>query len=108
MLNLIGVVPNPYFGYSGYETSRFDTKVRIINLPQQATIYIYSLDGALVRTLTKDDANSYVDWNIQNSARFATMCCQWNMYLMDVKAVGIGEVVLKWFGAERPIDVTTY
>jgi hypothetical protein len=30
------------------------------------------------------------------------------MYLMHVQAEGIGEVILKWFGAMRPIDATTY
>jgi len=30
------------------------------------------------------------------------------MYMMDVKAEGIGETVLRWFGAMRPIDITTY
>jgi len=30
------------------------------------------------------------------------------MYLIHVKADGIGETVLKWFGAMRPLDITTY
>ena len=99
-------MPNPYYGYSGYEQNRFDTKVRIINLPAKATIYIYSLDGSLIRTLTKNDPNtSYVDWDIRNTAGLPIAS---GMYLMDVKADGIGEIVLRWFGATRPIDVTTY
>jgi hypothetical protein len=106
LLSRIYAVPNPYYGYSGYEANRFDTKVRIINLPAQATIYIYSLDGALIRTLSKDDAStSYIDWDIKNTVGLPVAS---GMYLMDVKAVGIGETVLKWFGAMRPIDVTTY
>src|SRR5690606_22756252 len=52
LLDEIGVVPNPYYGYAaGYEQNRLDTRVRIINLPRQATINIYSLDGTLIRTL---------------------------------------------------------
>lgn len=106
LLSQIQPVPNPYYGYSGYETDRLDTRVRIINLPAEATIYIYSLDGELVRTLTKSDPSTpYIDWDIKNSAGITIAS---GMYLMDVKAVGIGEVVLKWFGAMRPIDVTSY
>lgn len=106
LLSRIYAVPNPYYGYSGYEQNRFDTKVRIINLPAQVTIYIYALDGSLVRTLTKNDPSTpYIDWDILNSAGLPIAS---GMYLMDVKAAGIGETVLKWFGAMRPIDVTSY
>jgi len=75
-------------------------------LPANVTIYIYSLDGSLVRTLTKaDQTTSYIDWDIRNTAGLPVAS---GMYLMDVKADGIGETVLKWFGALRPLDVTTY
>ena len=106
LLSRIYAVPNPYYGYSGYETNRFDTKVRIINLPAVANINIYTLDGALIRTLSKNDpGTSYIDWDIRNSAGLPIAS---GMYLMDVKAEGIGETVIRWFGATRPIDVTTY
>lgn len=106
LLNRIFVVPNPYYGYSGYENNRFSTKVRIINLPAKVTVYIYSLDGSLVRTLTKNDPNtSYLDWDIRNTVGLPIAS---GMYMMHVKAEGIGETVLRWFGATRPIDVTQY
>ncbi len=106
LLDRIKSVPNPYYGYSGYETSRYDTKVKIINLPARTTVRIYSLDGTLVRTLTKSDPNtSYLDWDVRNSAGLPVAG---GMYLMHVQAEGIGEVILKWFGAMRPIDATTY
>ena len=106
LLSRIMPVPNPYYGYSGYEANRFDTKVRIINLPPKATVNIFSLDGSLIRVLTKSDQSvSYLDWDIRNSVGLPIAS---GMYLMDVKAEGIGEVVLKWFGATRPLDVTNY
>lgn len=106
LLNRIHAVPNPYYGYSGYENNRLDTRVRIINLPAKATVNIYSLDGTLIRTLTKSDPNvSYIDWDIRNSVGLTVAS---GMYLMDVKADGIGEVVLRWFGALRPIDITQF
>ena len=106
LLSRIFAVPNPYYGFSGYEGNRLDTKVRIINLPAQVTINIYSLDGSLVRTLSKNDPlTSYIDWDIRNSVGLPVAS---GMYLMDVKAEGIGETVVRWFGAMRPIDISTY
>ncbi len=106
LLDRINVVPNPYYGYSGFESNRYDTKVRIINLPPQATIRIYSMDGSLVRTITKNSPNvSYVDWDIRNTAGLPIAS---GVYMMHVNAVGIGERVIKWFGATRPLDVTQY
>ncbi|MES2704291.1 MAG: hypothetical protein V4649_16740 [Bacteroidota bacterium] len=108
LLSRIYAVPNPYYGYSGYEkaNSRFDTKVRIINLPAKVTVDIYSLDGVLIRTLTKSDPEvPYIDWDIRNSVGLPIAS---GMYLMNVRAEGIGEKVIKWFGATRPLDVSTY
>jgi len=106
LLSNIYAVPNPYYGYSGYEQNRFDTKVRIINLPAQTTISIYTLDGKLIRTLSKNDPNTpYIDWDIKNASGLPVAS---GMYLIDVNAAGIGEKVIKWFGAMRPLDVTSY
>lgn len=106
LLDRIFVVPNPYYGYSGFEKNRLDTRVKIINLPAKATVYIYSLDGTLVRTLSKNDPNvTYIDWDIRNSVGLPVSS---GMYMMHVKADGIGETVLRWFGATRPIDISTY
>ncbi len=105
LLDRILAVPNPYYAYSSYELNRLDTRVRIINLPAKATVSIYSLDGALVTKLTKDNPNvSYIDWNVRNMKDLPIAS---GMYLMHVNAEGIGETVLRWFGAMRPIDVTT-
>lgn len=106
LLDQIFVSPNPYYGYVGYENNRLDTRVRIVNLPRLATIHIYSLDGTLIRTLTKDNPNeSFVDWDTRN-AKGLTIAS--GMYLIHVKAEGIGETVIRWFGAFRPVDITTY
>jgi len=106
ILDNIRVVPNPYYAYAGYEQSRLDTRVRITNLPRRATINIYSLDGSLVRRLNKDDANrAYIDWDLRNMKGLPISS---GMYLFHVNAEGIGETVLRWFGAMRPVDITTY
>lgn len=106
MLDNIRVVPNPYYAYAGYEQSRLDTRVRITNLPRRATINVYALDGTLVRRLKKDDVNrSYIDWDLRN---MKGMPIASGMYLFHVNADGIGETVIRWFGAMRPVDITNY
>ncbi len=105
LLDKILMSPNPYYGYVGYEASRLDTRVRIINLPKKATISIYSTDGSLIRTLTKDNDLPYVDWDTRNAKGLAISS---GMYLVHVQAEGIGEKVIRWFGAMRPVDLTTY
>lgn len=102
----IHVVPNPYYAYSTYEGDRLDTRVKIINLPERATIKIYTIDGALVKTINKNDAkSSFVDWDIKNDKGVPIAS---GMYLVHVNLPGIGETVLKWFGAMRPIDITSF
>lgn len=102
----IHVVPNPYYAYSEYENTRVDNRVRIINLPTRATIKIYTLDGNLIRTIEKNDANTnYVDWDIKNAKNIPIAS---GMYLVHVNLPGIGETVLKWFGAMRPTDLTSF
>lgn len=106
LMDRIHTVPNPYYGYNGYELNRYDTRVKIINLPARATVSIYSLDGTLIRKLEKDNANvSYIDWDIRNAKGLPIAS---GMYLMHVNAEGIGEKVIRWFGAMRPIDITNY
>ena len=102
----IHVVPNPYYAYSEYESSRIENKVRIINLPEKAIIKIYTIDGALIRTINKNDAKTnYVDWDIKNSKNIPIAS---GMYLVHVELPGIGETILKWFGAMRPTDLTSF
>ncbi len=104
-LDLIRVVPNPYYGASRYETSQIDNRVRITNLPIQCVIKIYTLNGTLIRTLRKDDASTFVDWDLLNQERIPIAS---GMYLLHVNAPGIGEKVVKWFGVTRPIDLDTF
>lgn len=109
LVDRIHVVPNPYKaqasgGGGSYENSRLQTKVKIINLPQQATVDIYSLDGTLVRHLDKDNDQPYLDWDMYNSAGLPIAS---GMYLVHVRVYGTSKVI-RWFAAMRPLDVTNY
>ncbi|MCU0327898.1 MAG: hypothetical protein MUE53_02805 [Chitinophagales bacterium] len=48
------VVPNPYNAYSIYENTPIQNLVKIVGVPDQCKISIYTIDGVLVRTLSRD------------------------------------------------------
>jgi len=103
-LELINIVPNPYYSYSSYENNALDNRIKITNLPQQATVTIYNVNGTLVRQLTKDSEETYVDWDLKN---FAGIPIAGGVYIIHVKT-DVGEKVLKWFGILRPPDLNTF
>jgi hypothetical protein len=104
-MELINAVPNPYYGYSAYETNQLDNRVKFTNLPQQATISIFTVSGTLVRMIKKDDSVTSVDWDLKNDYGIPIAS---GLYIIHVNAPGIGEKIIKWFGALRPIDLDTF
>jgi hypothetical protein len=101
----INVVPNPYYGHSAYEKTRIDNVIKIINLPVKCKIRIYTLAGTLIRTLDKDNDQTYVTWDLKNDKNVQIAS---GLYIMHVDAPGIGERILKWFGVMRPYDLQSY
>ncbi|MFM8432397.1 MAG: hypothetical protein ACKOA1_06350, partial [Bacteroidota bacterium] len=118
-LDLINIVPNPYYAYSNYEQNQFDNRVRITNLPSNCTVSIYTTSGILVRRLRRDagldntdgkvfpelNLATYIDWDLKNTESIPVAS---GIYLIHVLAPGIGERTLKWFGVMRPIDLDTF
>ncbi|MBK7212955.1 MAG: hypothetical protein IPH88_06595 [Bacteroidales bacterium] len=104
-LDKINVVPNPYYGYSPYEVDQLDNRIKIVNLPQRCTISIYSTGGSLIRTFNKDESKTYIDWDLKN---FAGIPVAGGVYIIHVKAPGVGEKVIKWFGSLRPVDFNSF
>jgi hypothetical protein len=120
-LNLINVVPNPYYGYDDYEQNQLDNRIKIVNLPLHCTITIFDMSGVMIRQFVVDksgiseprgstadlntDAKTSIDWDLKN---FAGIPISGGMYLIDVKADGIGERTVKWFGILRPVDLNSY
>ena len=105
ILSLINVVPNPYYAYSNYETNRLDNLVKIVNLPDQCTVKIYTVNGILVRTFNKDNNVTHVEWNLKN---FKNIPISSGLYLIHVDVPNVGERVLKWFGVIRPPDLDNF
>ena len=101
-LKMINVVPNPYYAYSEYETTRLENKVKITNLPDVCTIRIYTSSGKLVRTFKKDSPVTSIDWDLKNHKGISLSS---GVYLIHVDVPDVGEVVLKFFGGMRAIDL---
>jgi len=104
-LDMINVVPNPYYAYSTYETSQLDNRIKITNLPRRATISIYTISGTLIKQIKKNDNITSVDWDLKNTFGIPVAS---GLYVIHVDAKGVGEKVLKWFGVMRPIDLDTF
>lgn len=123
-LDLINVVPNPYYAYSAYEKNRTENKIKITNLPNKCKIKIFTLNGTLVRTFDRDVSGqedlqitdlgsdyvhskriSYQDWDLKNQSGIVIAS---GLYIIHVDVPGVGEKILKWFGVLRPLDLQNY
>lgn len=104
----INIVPNPYYAFSTYEKNQLDNRVRIINLPRKCNVYIYTLNGSLVRKFSKDETtdnhSTYLDWDLKNQAGIPVAS---GLYIIHIDGFDLGSKTLKWFGIMRPIDLDT-
>lgn len=104
-LDLIRVVPNPYYGYSQYETSQLDNIVRITNLPAKCNISIYATNGTLIRQIRKDNSDTWIAWDLKNQYNVPIAS---GVYIIHIDAGEAGEKIVKWFGALRPVDLNAF
>ena len=102
VLDLINVVPNPYYAFSEYERTRLETKVKITNLPEKCTVKIYTTSGKLVRTFKKDSPITSLDWDLTNHKSIPVAG---DVYLIYVEVPDVGTKVLKFFGGMRQVDL---
>ncbi len=117
-LDMINVVPNPYYGYSSYETSQFTNTVKITNLPAKCVVKIFTIDGKFVKQynrnevgLSQADRNNpgiamtqitpALEWDLKNTKGIPVAS---GVYLIHIEAEGMGERVIKWFGIGRQFD----
>ncbi|HRH38983.1 MAG TPA: hypothetical protein PK760_11585, partial [Flavobacteriales bacterium] len=104
-LDNINVTPNPYYAFSGYETSRLDNRVKFINLPRQCNVSIFTINGTLVRKFRKDNDLTFLDWDLKNTNGIPIAG---GTYICHVEVPGVGEKVIKWFGVLRPLDLQNF
>lgn len=104
-LEMVNVVPNPYWAYSGYERS-YDTPVlKFTHLPRSVTIRVFDLAGNLIRTLTKNDETNELSWNLRNEASLKIAS---GIYIAFVEAPGIGSKILKFAVIQREERLDRY
>jgi len=104
-LDLVNVVPNPYRGYSEYENSPIDSRVKITNLPPECNITIFDMAGNVIRRVNKADNNTFYEWDLKNGSNVPIAS---GLYLIHVKTKDLGEKVVRWYGIMHAIDLDTY
>lgn len=100
-LSNIGVVPNPYVASAEWErktlsvNGRGERRIDFINLPANCTVRIYTMAGALVKTLYKDSTpdDGSLSWNLVSEDG---MDVAYGLYIFHVDAPGVGEKVGKF------------
>ena len=92
----IKAFPNPYYGMSELEYDSGGEKfIYFSHLPAVCDIYIYSLNGSLVRKIqrnTGDPENSLEKWDLMNSGKQKVAS---GMYIVYVDCKGAGTKTLK-------------
>ncbi len=105
VMALIGAVPNPYKGRSAYETGNLDRVVRFVNLPDRATLRIFTLAGTLIRTLEKSSSEGRsLDWDLTTQTGLPVAS---GMYLVHVET-DFGEKVIKLGVVNRRIQLQNF
>jgi len=100
-LDRIGVVPNPYIASANWErktisaNGRGERRIDFINLPATCTVRIYTVAGALVKTLHKESGplDGSLSWNLLSEDG---MDVAYGLYIFHVDAPGIGEKIGKF------------
>nr|MBK9652052.1 hypothetical protein [Bacteroidota bacterium] len=118
-LDIINVVPNPYYAYSAYEKNQLDNVIKITNVPSRCTISIYTINGTLIRKYKRDvqpdnskaglveenNMNTSVNWDLKNSKAIPVAS---GMYIIHVDVPGIGVRTLHAMVIMRQVDVDTF
>jgi hypothetical protein len=100
-LSRISVVPNPYIAAASWEraelytTGRGDRKIDFTHLPAVCTVRIFTVAGALVKTLEKSSgaADGSLSWDLISEDG---MEIAYGLYVYHVSAPDIGEHIGKF------------
>jgi hypothetical protein len=91
-ISKINVFPNPYFANNKAESNIYQRFVTFSNLPNKATIRIFSLMGDLIKTLNHDNTTGYERWDLRNIAGLPVAS---GMYIAYIEIPGVGNKTLK-------------
>lgn len=90
-LSNVSVYPNPYYGFHELESARNNKFVSMNNLPQEATVKIYSLGGTFVRQIDKTDEGQFAEWDLKNQYGYPVAS---GLYIMRITS-GDEEKIVK-------------
>jgi hypothetical protein len=115
------LVPNPYYAYSSYELNPTQNIVKIVNVPKNSTVSIFTTDGILVRRLKLDDKDvkdefygdnsrnvnidNSIDWDLRTSTGVLIAS---GIYYVNVETPNVGSKVLKLYATMRAADVSNF
>jgi hypothetical protein len=103
-LDDIGIVPNPYKGASAYEVTQLTDEVRFTNMPDQATIRVFTLNGTLITTMEKNSPDNSFPWNLTTQEGLPIAS---GMYIIHVETP-LGDKVLKFGVVKKRIQLNTF
>ncbi len=102
----IGIVPNPYKGASSYEVGHFTDEVRFTNLPDVATIRVFTLNGTLIKTINKQSPGvATIPWNLTTDHNLPIAS---GMYLIHVEVPGVGSHTIKFGVVKKRVQLNVY
>ena len=105
-LDMVTVVPNPYYAFSTYEDNALTHKVKIANVPDKCVVTIYTVNGAKIRQFKKDSSVTTIDWDLTNHANTPIAS---GFYIIHVKDNTTGEeTTVKFYAAMRQVDLNTF
>jgi hypothetical protein len=61
--------------------------------------------GNLIRKIKKADENTFVEWDLKNGYNVPIAS---GLYLIHVKADGLGEKIVRFYGIMHAIDLDSY
>ena len=102
----IGIVPNPYKGASSYEVSQLTDEVRFTNLPDVATIRVFTLNGTLVKTINKQSPGvATISWNLTTDQNLPIAS---GLYLINVEVPDVGSHTIKFAVVKKRVQLNVY
>jgi len=102
----IGIVPNPYKGASSYEVSQLTDEVRFTNLPDVATIRVFTLNGTLIKTINKQSPGvATIPWNLTTDDNLPIAS---GLYLINVEVPDVGSHTIKFAVVKKRIQLNVY
>jgi len=100
----IGITPNPYKGASSYEVSQLVDEVRFTNMPDQATIRVFAVNGSLVTTLRKNSSSAHFPWDLTTDDGLPVAS---GMYIIHVETE-FGDKVLKLGVVKKRVQLNVF